>query len=225
MKIIKNSLVILPALLLSLGLYTLVQAEGYAEAKTDSVSATRVESEKGDDDSNRIATSAEARERNLDRRDSDEESTSTASSSKSRSPKADEHRSAVALFVQNLLKIADRDGGIGEQVREVAKEQNDSGTSTEESIKKLETRSRLKTFLIGTDYKNLGAIRSELAKTEKRIERLNELASSTWSTRMKTDLDEQVKLLQEEKAKLDAFVKANESRFSLFGWFVRLVNR
>ncbi len=85
---------------------------------------------------------------------------------------ADEHRGQVATFVQNLLKTADKNqGGVGDQIRAVAKEQGDSETTTTEAVKQIESRGKLKTFLIGTDYKNIGVIRSEIVKTQNRIDK------------------------------------------------------
>jgi hypothetical protein len=136
-----------------------------------------------------------------------------------------EHRSAVATFVQNLLSIANREGGIGNEVRVIAQEQNDSSSTTAEAIIKVEKKGGISAFLFGTDYKNLGVIRSELASTTNRIDRLSKLASSTINTQAKIELDAQIKLLQEDQAKVTAFVNTHENSFSLFGWFVKMFSK
>jgi len=136
-----------------------------------------------------------------------------------------EHRSTVATFVQNLLSIANREGGIGSEVKVIAQEQNDSSSTTAEAIVKVEKKGGISAFLFGTDYKNLGVIRSELAKTSNRIERLNALASSTINTQAKIELDAQIKLLQEDQVKVTAFVDTHENSFSLFGWFVKMFSK
>lgn len=136
-----------------------------------------------------------------------------------------EHRSEVAAYVQGLLRIADRDaGGIGSQVRVIAREQNDSGTTTAQARAQIETRGKFKTFLIGSDYKNIGIIRSELAQTEKRIARLEALAVSSTVAADKDELNLQIQALKDDKVKLELFVEARENVFSLFGWFVKLFN-
>ncbi len=155
-------------------------------------------------------------------REKDSRSTTTATSSRS---EGDEHRSEVATFVQRLLRIADRDGGIGAKVREIARDEASSSASTTDAIKKVETRSRFKTFLIGSDFKNLGVIRSELARTDKALERLMALASSTTNATIKAELTVEIKALQDSQAKVKAFVDANENTFSLLGWFVRIFNK
>jgi hypothetical protein len=133
----------------------------------------------------------------------------------------EEHRSAVAEFVQNLLDTADRDGGIGEEVRKVAQEQNDDKDDTAEKIDEINNRSGFKTFFIGTDYKNLGDLRSQVAKTGNQIDRLTRLLEKATGT-TKDDLQDEIDALKKEQKKLMDFIDDNDSKFSLFGWFVKL---
>lgn len=138
---------------------------------------------------------------------------------------SESHRSVVASFVQNLLKVADRESGIGAEVRVIAKEQNDSSTTTVEAMSKIEKRSSLKTLLLGSDYKNLGVIRSELAKTSNQIERLKALIAKVTNVSDRVALEAEVKVLEESQLKTEAFVEAHENTFSFFGWFVKLFNK
>lgn len=135
---------------------------------------------------------------------------------------AETHRSAVANFVQSLLSVADKEGGIGEQVRVIAQEQNNSKEITAEAIDKVEKRSKIKTFLLGTDYKNIGALRSEMVKTRNQIDQLNRLVSQTENEQNKTELQTQIQNLEQEKVDINNFITQNEEQFSLFGWAVKL---
>ncbi len=179
----------------------------------------------GSESSVKSSSSASVKSDNRDESSNDniianEESHATTTVSET----AIENRSAVAAFVQRLLSTANRiSGGIGSEIRVIAKEQNDSSSTTAEAIVKVEARGGIMTFLFGTDYKNAGVIRSELAKTDKRIARLSELASLTSvSAETKVELNAEIKSLTDAQVKLDAFVKAHESQFSLFGWFVKI---
>ncbi len=138
---------------------------------------------------------------------------------------AEEHRSKVANFVQNLLQVADREGGIGEKVRTIAQEQNQSADTTVQAVEKVRNRSGLKAFLIGTDYKNIGTLRSEIVKTRNRLEQLKREQEKTENDADKTELQNQINALEQEQTKIEKFIKDNESKFSLFGWFVKLFNR
>jgi len=149
---------------------------------------------------------------------------SATSTDPGKSDNADSHRSVVAAFVQGLLNVADREGGIGAEVRVIAQEQNDSASTTVEAMAELEERGGLKTFLIGTDYKSAGVIRSELAKTDNQIERLKKLVSRATSEADKAELNVQIESLVESQVEIENFVELHESKFSLLGWFVKLFN-
>lgn len=153
-------------------------------------------------------------------KDDNEEATSTGSEI------ADEHKSVVSSFVHNLLSLAEKESEIGDKVREIAKEQNDSSSTTVEAINKVENKGGVSRFFFGSDYKNIGVIRSELSKTSNRIDELSKLASST-SIKVsdKEELNTQIEALKTEQSKLDTFVNTNESKFSLLGWFVKLFNK
>lgn len=139
---------------------------------------------------------------------------------------AEEHRSSVASFVQNLLNLADKTtGGIGDQVREVAKEQNDSKDRVSQAIDAIQNRSKIMTFFLGTDYKNIGQIRSEIVQTNNRIEKLSGLLDTTSAIQPSTSTAAEIANLKLEQEKLNTFVTQNENTFSLFGWLAKMFNR
>lgn len=129
------------------------------------------------------------------------------------------HLSSVASFVQSLNKIAEREGGIGDRVRVIARAQNDSLASTTEAMVKVEERGSFRKFLFGPDYKNLGIIRSELASTTNNIAQLTSLLSQTMSNTSRVELTAQIQALKNEQLKMNAYITAHEEMFSLFGWF------
>jgi hypothetical protein len=136
---------------------------------------------------------------------------------------AAEHRSDVAAFVRSLLDVADREhGGIGAQVRAIAHEEDETGSTTAEAMTKVEERGSLRTFLFGSDYKNLGVIRSGIATTSAHIEQLTRMRDAATSASEKAELSAHIDVLASARAELDAYVTAHEEVFSIFGWFVRL---
>lgn len=137
---------------------------------------------------------------------------------------AEQHRSAVANFVQSLLQVADREGGIGQQVRVIAQQQNQSASTTIQAMEKAQTRSKIKTFFFGSDYKNLGTLRSEMVQTRNRLEQLNRLMENLQNEGDKTELQNQIRTLEQEQIRIEGFIKAEEGKFSLFGWLVKLFN-
>ena len=140
---------------------------------------------------------------------------------------ANAHRSVVANFVKNLLEVAKNEengeaNGIGTQVRNVAMQQNQGETTTITAMEQVQSRSKIKTFLFGSDYKNLGALRSEMVQTRNRIRQLTELMNKAEGEETKQQLQEQIQLFEQEQAKINQFIAENESKISLFGWLAKL---
>lgn len=134
----------------------------------------------------------------------------------------EEHRAAVADFVENLLEVSDNEYAEREQIRTIAQEQNQSASTTIRAMEKVQTKSKIGTFLFGSDYKNLGTLRSETVQTRNRIEQLNRIMENAQNEGDKTELQNQVQILEQEQTKIENFVKSQESKFSLFGWLVKL---
>ena len=135
---------------------------------------------------------------------------------------SEQHKSNVANVVQDLTELAGKDQNIGEDVRAVAQEQASSSERAIEAMQAVEARGGFKTFLIGTDYKNIGALRSEVVTTQNSIDRLTKAMDRATDDAVKADLETQIKALQETNTNALNFIQTNESRFSLFGWFVKL---
>ena len=137
-----------------------------------------------------------------------------------------EHRSKVAEIVQQLTSVAGQDKNIGEEVRQIAQEE---ATTTEKQValmEKVETRGKFKTFLIGTDYKNIGALRSELVTTANHIKRLEKaLERATSTPEIQVEFNAQITALKETQTNVESFIETNESKFSLLGWLVKFFNR
>lgn len=135
------------------------------------------------------------------------------------------YRNTVSNVVQGLLDVADNEkSGIGEQIRVVAQEQEKTREQVADQIESIQKRNKIKTFLIGTNYKNTGALRSEIVNVRNRIEQLNRLMEQTQNEGDKTVLQEQIQTMEQEQARINAFISVNENKFSLFGWLVKLFN-
>lgn len=138
---------------------------------------------------------------------------------------AEEHRSAVASFVQSLRATADRDTGIGAEVSAVAQSQEASGTATADAMARIEKRSGVMSFLFGTDWKSIGSLRSEIAKAKSDRGRLEATLDNTTDASVRADLEAAIDALDTRQNEIASFVAEHESKFSLFGWFFRLFAR
>lgn len=164
------------------------------------------------------ATSSEQRERSEDReRNNDDD----VASSTDRGQGSD-NRSPVAARVQELLRVADRDGEIGEQVREVAREYASSTERAEKAKAEVEGRPGWMQVLIGADYRNLGALRSEVVTTENQINRLSEARDRAISAEVKAALEAEIATLRDTASSTKAFIEEKEGGFSFLGWLFRM---
>ena len=137
---------------------------------------------------------------------------------------AQQHRSVVANFVQSLVHIADREpGGIGEQVRTIAQQQNQSASTTVQAMERVENRNRIRTFLFGSDYKNLGALRSEMVQTRNRLEQLNRVMANIENEEDMVQLQNQIQEMEQEQLRIENFIREQEGKFSFFGWLSKLI--
>lgn len=129
----------------------------------------------------------------------------------------------VTSIIQNLLNVANKEKKeVSKKIKEIADEQDNDKEDVADKIDKIQQRSKIKTFLIGTDYKNVGQLRSDMVKVSNQIDQLNSLLNKTTNTENKTILQGQIQILEQQQNKIGDLLKANESKFSLFGWFVKL---
>ncbi len=151
-----------------------------------------------------------------DNDDSRENDQNTASSTS--------HGRMVSAFVKNLLSVSDREGGIGAEVRVIAREQDDSSERISSSMSHIEGKGKFSSFLFGADYKNIAALQIEIVKMGQQITQLQVLADKATDVNDKDVLNVQIKMLQDEQVRLQTFVNLYENNFSMFGWLVRIFN-
>jgi hypothetical protein len=139
--------------------------------------------------------------------------------------KARLHQAISQEVGQRLMQAVE---GEKQQVRnkihQVAQEQQKQGEEIAEAVGKVERRGRVSKFIIGSDYKNLGQLRSEITQNENQIRQLTQALSGIENEENRQVIQEQIALLAEEREQLKSFVKENEDNFSLFGWAFRMIN-
>ncbi len=132
------------------------------------------------------------------------------------------HRKNVSHVVEDLEAIADEDEDISEEIKEIADEEKESMKHAAQAMEAVENRGKFRTFFFGTDYKNIGALRSELVTTGNHINRLNKTKERATSEEVKASIDAQIAELEKAKTSAENFAKEHEDVFSVLGWFVRL---
>jgi hypothetical protein len=135
------------------------------------------------------------------------------------------HTEKTQEVTKNLQKAANSEKAVGNvkvsnQIRSVATQQVQTQAQTSEAIEEVETRSKVKSFVFGEDYKNLGQLRSEIVQNRNEIRTLTKNLTQTQTKEGKA-LSTDLETLLEEQARLKAVVATREGNFSLFGWLSR----
>lgn len=144
--------------------------------------------------------------------------------SQDRSQIAIENMNRVATRVQNLLQMR-TSGGIGDQVRQIAQEQNQAQDRIQAQINKIEERSNLLKSLIGPDFKGIKEVQSLMEQNQMRIQKLEELKEQLTNQSDITMIEEAIQALVDQNTALQDRVNLEESSNSLFGWLVKLFVR
>jgi len=143
----------------------------------------------------------------------------------SRSGMARERMSVVAEKVEELLTSETRFGGIGEQVRVVAREQNQAQEQIEGQLDQIESRRGWLKRLLGPDFKAVKNLRQQIEKNQLRIRQLEQLQNQVANQADQTTIQEMIQALQDQNIALQERVQAEEEITSLFGWLSKLLNR
>lgn len=112
---------------------------------------------------------------------------------------------------------------VSNQIQQVATEQEQTQTETVDAIAEVESRGKIKTFLIGTDYKNLGQLRSSLVHNRNEIRKLTQSLALVQTPEEKALIEAQLLTLTQERERIKTVITTNESSFSLFGWVARFL--
>ncbi|RJR25776.1 hypothetical protein C4578_00890 [Candidatus Microgenomates bacterium] len=133
-----------------------------------------------------------------------------------------EHMNIVSQKVQEILASGTPKGGIGEEVSEIARSQNQAQEEIREHIGKLDTRPGWLRSVIGPDFKAIRNIRQEVEQNQVRITKLEELKSKLVNQTEISTVEEMVKALVQENTSLQERISFEEDNPGIFGWLFRL---
>lgn len=131
-------------------------------------------------------------------------------------------RSEVANAVSEILQVAERNGGIGEQVRIIAQNQEKNQEKIETHLEKIQNRNRLAKFLFGPNKQEIKAIKNILDENKNELTELEQLKNKIPENIDREKIAEQIEKLQDIRQDLEKRTKQSEKVFSLFGWALKL---
>ncbi len=142
-----------------------------------------------------------------------------------RSEQAREHMSEVAEQVEEILAEKQGVGGIGEQVRAIAKAQSDSQQLVSTELDNLQGRKGVTKKIFGPDYKALKNLGEEIKQNQLRIRELNQLQIEVSNQAEATQIESLIKAMNEQNTALTAQIEEEQEVGSVLGWFFKLFYR
>lgn len=136
---------------------------------------------------------------------------------------AEKFRNRVQEVAQELRDVAGKDQNIGEEISEVAKEQGEIADEDGEAMEAVETRGKFRSFLFGTDYRNIGKIRRNMVRSQNHINRLESARERATSDEVKEQINEKIADLQQIQSDTETFIQEYEDKFSLLGWLMKRI--
>lgn len=113
---------------------------------------------------------------------------------------------------------------IAEDLEGIAEEEEAAEEDVTGSIEEVEKRGKLKTLLVGTDYKNLGQLRSELVRNRNQIRKLTQLVNKVEGGENQQAIQNQIATLLQQREGIYNLIKTNEEKFSVLGWVFRFLS-
>jgi len=136
-----------------------------------------------------------------------------------------ERRSNVANAVQEMLQVADRNGGIGQQVRTIAQAQTQNQEKLEVSLQKVQSRNGVAKFFVGPNYGEINNAKKILEQNREQIQQLNQIKNQLINWSDQQQLIEQVQLIEQANLAIENSLNASQKGFSLLGWLFRAFSK
>ncbi|KKP70698.1 MAG: hypothetical protein UR69_C0003G0037 [Candidatus Moranbacteria bacterium GW2011_GWE2_35_2-] len=137
---------------------------------------------------------------------------------------SEQRRSKVANTVQSMLQIADQDGGVGQQLKAIAQNQNQNQLKLEQNVEKIQIRGGFTKFFVGPDYGKIKDTQKILEQNKEQIRQLNQIRTQLSNQGDQQQLTEQINILEQVNQEIEILLADAQEGFSLFGWFNKLIS-
>lgn len=139
--------------------------------------------------------------------------------------KIDQNLTKVSDQVQELINTLGAKGGIGQQVKEIAQNQDKRQNEIKNDFENLNSRSALTRFFIGTDKKIVLSLQQKVADNESALQQLEQLKSKTKNRADLEQLQATIELMSEQNLTLKNKINLENKSKGMFGWLLGLFNQ
>lgn len=130
----------------------------------------------------------------------------------------EQRSSVVANVVQEIVKVAERNGGVGQEIKTIAQAQVQNQGKLETSLQKVQSRSGFTKFFVGPNYRGINNSKKLLEQNREQIKQLDEIQNQITNKNDKQKLTKQVQLLEQANQEMETSLNEAKKGFSLFGW-------
>lgn len=130
--------------------------------------------------------------------------------------------SNAALKVEELLITKILQGGIGDQIRQVAQEQKTAQQEIQAELGKVDNRGGLLKSIIGPDFKALKNMQKQVEQNQLHIQQLTQLRDQIPNEGDTAQVQEMIQILTNQNNSLQDKINLEEQFGSLFGWLFRM---
>ncbi len=146
-----------------------------------------------------------------------------------KSPTAKQLKESSDVVVSALEVVAQSEEDVGEVVTSeelltIAEEVEEQTEETATALTEVEKRPKWQTLLIGTDYKNLGQLRSSLSHNTNSIRKVEKAMEMVEDPESLALLEQQLTTLNLERDLINSVIVQQESQFSILGWVFRFLS-
>jgi hypothetical protein len=125
----------------------------------------------------------------------------------------------VRIAVTTLLNVEDLSGGIGRNVSAIARDFNNSASSTRKLEDRIQTRSSFMRLLFGGDREAARELATQTAQNKARIVELQQLISSaSLNTEVRAMIEDQLGIMEKEQERLQQLATREQQDRGFFGW-------
>lgn len=140
-----------------------------------------------------------------------------------RSETATQSMSIVAQKVEELLTTKTLQGGIGQQVRQIAQEQQSAQQGMQVELGNVDRRGGLLRTIIGPNFKALKNMQKQIEQNQLRIQRLTQLQNQLVNQADITQVQEMIQALTDQNTALQERINLEEQSGSLLGWLFKVL--
>lgn len=137
----------------------------------------------------------------------------------------DESVEKVSTQVQELLDTVGAKSGIGQQVKEIAQNQQKNQEKIKSNVYELKNRGQLVRLFVGSDKKMTQALQLLTEENKLTIEKLEAMKNLTKNQAELTQLQETIDLMLYQNTSLGEKIAKENQVNGLVGWFARLFSR